>query len=76
VSDSGERLTDAALIARLVYRKGDQHQSLEAELTQRAQDPSRRLALKRLLEGYALGADEYLGEDTQAAARHYLAALS
>jgi hypothetical protein len=76
VPDDGSTLSDPALISRLVTGKPAETGTLEAELTRRAQDSARRLALRRLLEGYALGADEYLGEDAQAAARHYLAALS
>lgn len=66
------------LIRRLVSGRHDTFTrvALECELTHRVVDPTQRAAIIRLLQGYAHAAPEYVDEDTQAAARHYLSEIA
>ena len=66
------------LIRRLVTGHHDTltRVALECELTHRVVDPTQRAAIVHLLRGYAHAAPEYVDEDTQAAARHYLSEIA
>ena len=72
------RDTHDALIRRLVTGRHDTFTrvALECEMTHRVVDPAQRAAIVRLLQGYAHAAPEYIDEDTQAAARHYLSEIA
>jgi hypothetical protein len=72
------RDTHDALIRRLVTGRHDTFTrvGLECELTHRVVDATQRAAIVRVLQGYAHAAPEYVDEDTQAAARHYLSEIA
>jgi hypothetical protein len=72
------RETHDTLVRRLVTGRHDTFTrvALECELTHRVVDAKQRATIMRLLQGYAYAAPEYIDEETQAAARHYLSEIA